>query len=407
MQPFSFENLPKDWNWTPIGEIADAVRGVAFPGNETSKGKFENSIACLTTSGVQDEVNWRSRRFIPKEFLSNEKQVLKNGDLLVSTANSKELVGKSCLIKNPTFPCTFGAFVTVLRPNIKVDNSLFAYWMRSKEVLRWCFQNSSNTTNISNLRTSELLALEIPLPKPDEQKRIAAILDKADRLRRQRRFAQTLSDSFLQSVFIKMFGDPVSNPINWKSRQVGDEVESMQYGPRFYNEVYSPKGVRIIRITDLDNLGNLNFDNMPTMEVSDSDIKSYSLKQGDLIFARSGATVGKTALIPENSPVCIAGAYFITMRFKKSLNPVFVRNLFASKPVQAIIEQKSRQSAQQNFSGPGLRDLPLPMPPLPLQEKFAEIVQKFERVRRQQREATRQAEHLFQTLLHRAFRGEL
>jgi type I restriction enzyme S subunit len=204
-----------------------------------------------------------------------------------------------------------------------------------------------------------------------------------------------------------MFGDPVSNPMNWKPRKVGDEVETMQYGPRFYNEVYSPTGVRIIRITDLDSLGNLSFENMPMMEVSDSDIKCYGLKQGDLIFARSGATVGKTALIPENAPVCIAGAYFITMRFKKTVNPVFARNLFASKPVQAIIEQKSRQSAQQNFSGPGLRDLPLPLPPLPLQEKFAAIVRKSERIRRQQREATRQAEHLFQTLLHRAFRGDL
>src|SRR5215204_6426607 len=64
--------------------------------------------------------------------------------------------------------------------------------------------------------------IQIPLPKPDEQKRIAAILDKADRLRRQCRFAQTLSDSFLQSIFRKIFGDPISNPMNWKRVQLRD-----------------------------------------------------------------------------------------------------------------------------------------------------------------------------------------
>ena len=59
------------------------------------------------------------------------------------------------------------------------------------------------------------------------------------------------------------------------------------------------------------------------------------------------------------------------------------------------------------LNGTQLKETEIIIPPLPLQEKFAEIVKKFERVRRQQREAARQAEHLFQTLLHRAFRGEL
>ncbi len=130
---------------------------------------------------------------------------------------------------------------------------------------------------VKHLSSDDLKESEIELPKLEEQKRIAAILDKADRLRRQRRFAQTLADSFLQAIFIKMFGDPVSNPMNWKFRKIDDGIESMQYGPRFYNEVYSPTGVRIIRITDLDNLGNLSFENMPMMEVSDSEIKNYSL----------------------------------------------------------------------------------------------------------------------------------
>lgn len=377
-------------NKVPLAKVARFINGRAFKPEEWCTEGFP-IIRIQNLTGTNEESNYFNGEF-------DERYLVKRGDILISWSASLgvyEWQGNDAILNQHIFK---------VQLKKSVDKR---YFFHAANDLLIEMSSHVHGSTMQHITKDKFDALEIPLPRPDEQKRIAAILDKADRLRRQRRFAEALSDSFLQSVFIKKFGDPVSNPMSWKSRQMGDEVESMQYGPRFYNEVYSPTGVRIIRITDLDTLGSLSFENMPTMTVSDSDIKTYALKQGDLIFARSGATVGKTALIPEGAPVCIAGAYFITMRFKKTVHPVFARNLFASKPVQAIIEQKSRQSAQQNFSGPGLRDLPFPLPPLPLQQKFAEVVQKFERVRRQQREATRQAEHLFQTLLHRAFRGRL
>lgn len=95
---------------------------------------------------------------------------------MVSTANSKALVGKSCMVMDLPFSCTFGAFVTVLRPKVNVVPPLLEMWMHTPEAMAYCFQVSSNTTNISNLRVSDLLALQIPLPPLPEQQRIAAIL---------------------------------------------------------------------------------------------------------------------------------------------------------------------------------------------------------------------------------------
>jgi type I restriction enzyme, S subunit len=416
MQPFSFEGLPKGWQWTAIGEIADAVRGVAFPSGETSAEPFENSIACLTTSGVQDEVNWRSRRFIPRKCLSNEKQILKNGDLLVSTANSKELVGKSCLIKNPKFPCTFGAFVTVLRPNAKVDSSLFAYWLRSPEVLRWCFQNSSNTTNISNLRTSELLSLELPLPKPDEQKRIAATLDRADRLRRQRRFAQTLSDSFLQSVFIKMFGggrlfpfvnanaENSINVNNWKWAKLTD-VAKLKTGHTPSRNLLEYWGGDIpwITLTDIRELdGTVALKTSEyTNELGIKNSAAVLLPEKTVCLSRT-ASVGFVTVMGREMAT---SQDFVNWICGKELNPVYL--MWALIFSRSYIKSLSSGTTHKTIYFPTVEEFRALIPPLPLQEKFAAIVQKFERVRRQQREATRQAEHLFQTLLHRAFRGEL
>jgi len=103
--------------------------------------------------------------------------LLRAGDLLVSTANSKALVGKSCLVGEPPFPSTFGAFVTVVRPSGDVLPSYLASAMRTPQAQHYAFTMSSNTTNISNLRVSDLMAFELPIPPIGEQRRISATLD--------------------------------------------------------------------------------------------------------------------------------------------------------------------------------------------------------------------------------------
>ena len=88
-------------------------------------------MACITTSGVQDKIDWESRRFIPTSRLSSEQQILRLVDIVVSTANSKALVGKSCVVSELPFPCAFGAFVTVLRvTSPDVDATYLAHWFR-------------------------------------------------------------------------------------------------------------------------------------------------------------------------------------------------------------------------------------------------------------------------------------
>jgi type I restriction enzyme, S subunit len=168
--------LPKYWRWGRLVEVCDAIRGITFQSGEAKSVPFEKSIACLTTSGVQTEVDWGSCCYVPSDRISNQDQYLRYGDLLVSTANSKALVGKSCLVRQTPFPSTFGAFVTVLRPKSTIDPFFLASWMRSSETLDYFYLMSSNTTNISNLRVSDLLTLEIPLPPLTEQQRIASIL---------------------------------------------------------------------------------------------------------------------------------------------------------------------------------------------------------------------------------------
>lgn len=249
--------------------------------------------------------------------------------------------------------------------------------------------------------------IEIPLPPLDEQKRIAAILDKADALRAKRRQAIALLDSLTQSIFLEMFGDPVSNPKGWPQVTVGDLNVHMTYGPRFYNEQYSEDGIPIVRITDLSAAGELDYSTMPKLRVSDADLKEHKSQPGDILFARTGATVGKAALIREEDPTSIPGAYFIRMRFPSNTMPEFAWATLRHPSIQKIILEGSRQSAQQNFSGPGLRRLPFTLPPLEAQQRFAQLTGKIRESGFLPISSANVFGSLFSSLQHRAFTGQL
>ncbi len=252
-----------------------------------------------------------------------------------------------------------------------------------------------------------LSTFALPLPTFKAQRRIAEILDRAEALRAKRRAALALLDELTQSIFLDMFGDPVTNPKGWELKTLGDSLTFQQYGPRFYNEKYSDEGIPIVRITDLDSQGNLDFNSMPRLVVSEEDREKYRLQTGDILFARTGATVGKVALIQSSDPECIAGAYFIVMRFSSELDPRFVRSVLSSRSIQQIVWIRSQQSAQQNFSGPGLRSLPMPHPPTKLQKVYADRIAAVESIKEPHRRSLTELDQLFASLQHRAFRGEL
>jgi type I restriction enzyme S subunit len=204
-----------------------------------------------------------------------------------------------------------------------------------------------------------------------------------------------------------MFGDPVSNPKKWPDIGLGAALTFLQYGPRFYNESYSAEGIRIVRITDLNESGDLDFSAMPRLDVTSEAKEKFLLQPGDLIFARTGATVGKVAIIGPNDPPAIAGAYFIIMRFQPTFLPLYVRFVLTSQSVRVIIAERSRQAAQPNFSGPGLRQLPMPRPPVELQQDFAEIFDKVENLRVHYQRSLTGLQELYGALSQQAFKGEL
>lgn len=262
------------------------------------------------------------------------------------------------------------------------------------------------------MNNERLQTIEVSYPLLDEQKRIAAILDKADRLRRQRRYAQTLSDSFLQSVFINMFGDPVTNPMNWDVSLLGkacvpkDGIKAGPFGSSIKKESYSETGYRVYGQEQVI-VDNYRIGNYRISEKKFQEMKTYAVQPDDVLISLVG-TFGKVSIVPKDAELGIINPRLIRIRFNQNkLKSQFFVAMFRNQSFLRKMEVMSHGGTMGVLNGTQLKETEIVIPPLPLQEKFAAIVQKFERVRRQQREATRQAQHLFQTLLHRAFRGEL
>lgn len=346
----------------------------------TRRGESEAEILSVTNNGFV-----RSRDVFDKQIFSE------------NTANYK-LVQFGDLAYNPTRVnvgsialCTLkdGGAVSPMYIVLRCAKSLSpSYLLRflKSEIGKQSIAHHSVGGVRPMLRFSDLCEIAIPLPPREEQERVVALFGEVQAVQSLRDEADERMRDLTQSLFDHYFGDPTSPDAKWRKSTVGDELSLIEYGPRFYNEPYSNTGTRIVRITDLDADGDLNFETMPRYEVGEAVLAARELKPGDLIFARSGATVGKVALIPRHAPSCIAGAYFIRMHFKDHILPEYALRYFRSRGIQYIISVQSGQAGatQLNFSGPLIRPLPLLVPPPEIQQRFASDMLRIREVREAQ-----------------------
>jgi type I restriction enzyme S subunit len=189
-----------------LGEVSEFIRGITFTPNDVEEVASTNTVGVMRTKNVQEQLDLNDVWQIDRKFVKNKNQYLEEGDLLVSSANSWNLVGKASWVPFLNYESSFGGFVTVLRGNKKlVDRRYLYYWFVSDRIQKLLRSFSNKTTNISNLSLSRAKELTIPLPPLAEQQRIAALLDTADRILKQRELAIAKLDQLAQSVFVDIF----------------------------------------------------------------------------------------------------------------------------------------------------------------------------------------------------------
>lgn len=199
-------NIPENWIWTRIGNIVYFERGITFPATAKMEHMRDGLIACARTTNVQDQFNWFDMIYVDKGYIKeNQEKLVRPGDILMSSANSRELVGKVSYMDIVYGELTFGSFLLCIR-TLKPCYSKFIYYLFLKMFVHGELQRlSSQTTNIANINSNKLSHLTIPLPPLNEQKRIVAKLDQlmgfCDRLKETINQRQKQADRLNKSAF--------------------------------------------------------------------------------------------------------------------------------------------------------------------------------------------------------------
>jgi type I restriction enzyme S subunit len=397
---------------TKLGDIAEFIRGINFKPDDVVPLGTEGSVGCMRTKNVQDELDCIDVWGVPKKFVRRDEQLLKEGDILVSSANSWNLVGKCCWIPKLDWPASFGGFVSVLRANpLKVDPRFLYRWFASNPTQSLLRSFGQKTTNISNLNIERCLNLKLVLPPLPEQRRIAAILDQADALRAKRREALAELDQISESTFLEMFGDPVSNPLNWTRAKL---VELLSSGPQ--NGLYKPAsdygdGTPILRIDGFYDGIVTNLGSLKRVRIGDNELQTWRLFEGDIVINRvnSREYLGKSALIPSLAEPTIFESNMMRFSIKddKAL-PQYIIQFLQTAYIRGQIAAAAKDAVNQSsINQQDVKGFIVNLPPVELQRKFKSRQEFVNRIKVPYRKSLEAYNSLFSSLQHRAFRGEL
>lgn len=263
-------------------------------------------------------------------------------------------------------------------------------------------------------RPSEVEKIKIPLPPLPEQKRIAAILDKADAIRRKRQQAVKLTEELLRSVFLDMFGDPVTNPKGWESYPLGDVVQEIESGWSPVCEERPPADDEwgVLKLGAVTSCSYLDAESK-ALPAGTSARPDLEVKTGDLLFTRKNTynLVAATALVFDTKPKLMLSDLIFRLKLKDSsaVIPEYLWALLANsgkrKQIQSLAGGSS--GSMPNISKSKLMEQLIEVPPMALQKKYADILHINRNVRNKLEVVSQTSNSLFTSLLQRAFRGEL
>lgn len=168
---------PAGWEEARLDDVAQLVRGITFPTSAKGHEPREGAVACLRTANVQAEVEWEDLWYVPRDYVKHDEQYVQSGDVLISTANSYELVGKVARVKAPHQEASLGAFISLLRAEAGVCSTYFYYLMSSDSIQRAIREMASTTTNLSNVSGGKLKELQLLIAPSAEQTRIVEKLE--------------------------------------------------------------------------------------------------------------------------------------------------------------------------------------------------------------------------------------
>ncbi len=345
--------MKEGWTYKKLGEVATLYDSQRKP--VTKKDRKNGIYPYYGASGIQDYVD---------NYIFDGRYLLVGEDGAKWGANDKTafIVEGKIWVNNHAHIMTF---------DDSVKDRFVEYYLVGKDLNEYI-----TGAVVPKLTQASLSKITIPIPPLAEQERIVAELDLLSSIIDKKKAQLKELNQLAQSIFYTMFGDPITNEKAWKVKKLGEVAkEKLSYGSGASAIQYNGE-MRYIRITDIKDDGELNHDIVSPSIYDDK----YLLNDGDILFARSGATVGKTFQYKSKYGKCIYAGYLIRLiPNKEIILPSYIFGYTKSPFYRSFVLKAQNAVAQPNINAKQYSELPIPLPPLPLQQEFASKVEAIER----------------------------
>lgn len=396
--------LPSGWRWVRLGEVCEDSIETRDP--HLAPDKPFHYVDITSVDNLRKRIV-SMQTLLGRDAPSRARQVIRTGDVIVSTTRPNL---NAVAIVPPDLDdeiCSTG--FCVLRPKIDLDRKYLFGFVQSNEFVEGLSVLVRGALYPA-VTDRQIRAQCIPLPLLLEQKRIAAILKEqvaaAERARAateaQLNAAKTLPAAHLRAIF----NSPEAQ--QWPTKRVSQLCHRIDYGftaPANFG-VTEP---RFLRITDIQD-GHVNWEKVPGCQINSDEESTYRLADGDIVFARTGATTGKSYLIRQ-PPRAVFASYLIRLRRSSEVVAEYMYLFFQSDGYWQQIRATARGGAQPNINATLLGAIILPLPPVAEQERIvaclSEQIAAAEKTRKALEEQLDAINALPAALLLQAFSGKL
>ena len=395
----------------PLASTVDFIRGITFKPDDLIDPNDDDAVVCMRTKNIQSDLDTSDLIAVPSRFVRREELFLRPSDMLISSANSWNLVGKTVCVGELNYPATAGGFISIVRPRSNVIDARYLYrWITYPQIQNAIRNCGRQTTNISNLSVERFLDLGIPLPKLDEQRRVAAILYKADAIRRRRQALLKDSDELIRSAFLQLLEGLPDERVSIEELlpATPNAIRTGPFGSQLLHSEFTETGIPVLGI---DNVVTNRFRWAERRYVSAQkyqELRRYRVFPGDVMVTIMGTT-GRVCIAPHDLPECISTKHLCTISpDRERLLPEFLwASLLWDPVVRAQAAREGKGAIMEGWNMGIVRGLLIKLATIGQQQDFAAFVRKAELLRIKYVTAELQANELFSSLAHRAFNGQL
>ncbi|MBE1303373.1 restriction endonuclease subunit S [Clostridium botulinum] len=339
--------------------------------------------------------------------------LLKDGDILMSHINSEKHLGKTAIYENINEDIIHGMNLLCFRPNItKVVPKYINYYFNTKYFKIKLPKITKKSVNQASFSVNDLKNLYVYIPSLERQQKVANVLDKAQSLIDKRKVQIEALDELVKSRFIEMFGNPATNSKRWTVEELSKCLINIQNGKSFVCENYSRKD-EYPAILKLSAVTYGIYDSSENKALTNEElfIESVEVKKGDLLFTRKNTPelVGMSAYVYETSPNLMMPDLIFRLNTNEKCNKVYLWKLINHDLFREKIKVLSNGSAKSmsNISKQRLMSLNIPIPPIELQNQFADFIKQVDKLKFEMEKSLKELKDNFNSLMQKAFNGEL